>query len=142
MTQWLRTVVLAEGSGCSSQHTRGSYQPSITPVPGALMPPSELCGHQVPVVHRYIHASKTVIHTKINTSKNVYRTKIKCTKVASLDRADAAGQGPPLWTAEMVKLNSSAGRLGLLDLGLLEGKVMVFSHLCKVVILKKLTIEV
>lgn len=40
------------------------------------------------------------------------------------------------------RLNSSAGRLGLLDLRLPEDEVVVFTDLCRVVILKKLTIEI
>lgn len=102
--RWLRAVVvLADGSRFSSQHTRGGCQAFITAVPGDLMLPSDLCGHQAPVEHRYIHAGKPVIHVKTNAFKNVYKTEIKCTKVASLDGAGASGQGPPLWAAEMVK---------------------------------------
>lgn len=44
------------------QQSHGSFQPSVTPVPGHRMPSSGLSGHQLHTWHTNTHVAKTLIH--------------------------------------------------------------------------------
>lgn len=65
--QWLTTLFLQR-----TQHTHGSLQPSLTPVPGDQTPSSDLRGHCTDMVHICINFSpgKTLTYIKYSLKQS------------------------------------------------------------------------
>lgn len=65
MAQEIQALCSCRGPGLGSQHSHGSTLPSVTPVPGALMPSSDLFGQQA---HKWYTYKQTTQTHKINKS--------------------------------------------------------------------------
>lgn len=73
-----RTSCSSIGPGFDSQHSHGSSQPSITPIPGNPMTCSGLYRHQTSKQYIDIHAGQTLTHIKFKRQKE--KEKVPLTK--------------------------------------------------------------
>lgn len=58
----IKHLLLLQKTWIWFEHSRSGSQPSVTLVAGALMPSSDLFGHQACVWYTNIHADQTFIH--------------------------------------------------------------------------------
>lgn len=64
MVPGLRAAAALKRPRSNFHHPHGTLQPSLTPVPGALIPSFCLRGHKTHIWYTDMQAGKTVIHTE------------------------------------------------------------------------------
>lgn len=73
------------GPRVNSQQPLGSSQPPVTPVPGDLLPPSDLLGHKTCIVQTDAQAKKVYIKNKISKPINKLKSRL-CQRDRQTDR--------------------------------------------------------